>query len=274
MLHVPTPPHVLDMNEQLAAEMAAAFILKTNQSLGQLKLIKLMYLAEREAIRRFLLPIVHDDLFALANGMAMSNAAQLVSKGADRDSHWSRLLVPKQGKTLGVRKHVSLHLLTSLTNDDRHVIQDVVDLHGNRDQDQLVYDVHHKLPEWLAHWHNPERQSQAIPVPLSDLYQSLHPDLTEAQALYLANEYRTAHDRWIESDPNVLGGTPVIADTRVTVYAIHGRLAAGEQIDQLSADYPYIDPGAFMAADMFARAHPLEPHPLGRPWRTAPRSQS
>ena len=263
------------MNEQLAAEMAAAFILEAKRPLGQLKLIKLMYLAEREAICRFLLPIVDDELVALANGMAMSNTARLVSKGADGDSHWSRLIVRKPGGTRGVRKHVSRHRLTSLTGDDRDVIQTVVELHGNKSQDQLVQDVHHQLPEWIRPWHNPERQGQAVPVPLSELYQTLHPDMTEAQALYLTNKYRAAHNQWIESDPNVLGGTPVIADTRVTVYAIHGRLAAGEEIDQLSADYPHIHTDAFMAADMFARAHPLEPHRSGRPWRTAaPRSQS
>ncbi len=77
-------------------------------------------------------------------------------------------------------------------------------------------------------------------------------------------------DAHIVSDPEILGGTPVIRGTRMTVYSVLGRLQDGDSIDDLTADNPDIPREAFEAAAIFARAHPLRGRPSGRPWRNAP----
>ena len=71
------------------------------------------------------------------------------------------------------------------------------------------------------------------------------------------------HERakYIVEDPEILGGTPVIKGTRVTVHSIRGRLKGGETIDDLIQDYPYIPARAFEVADFFAKSNPN----LGRP---------
>jgi Protein of unknown function (DUF433) len=45
----------------------------------------------------------------------------------------------------------------------------------------------------------------------------------------------------ITVDPNRMRGLPSIRDTRVTVSAVLGQLAAGASIDELLADYPYLE---------------------------------
>lgn len=90
-----------------------------------------------------------------------------------------------------------------------------------------------------------------------------------ADALHNAERYREARDRYIASDPDILGGTPVIAGTRLTVYAILGRLQGGETVDDLASDYPEVPREAFAAARLYAGAHPLRGRPSGRPWRNA-----
>ena len=77
-------------------------------------------------------------------------------------------------------------------------------------------------------------------------------------------------DAHIVSDPEILGGTPVIRGTRMTVYSVLGRLQDGDSIDELTADNPDIPREAFEAAAIFARARPLQGRPSGRPWRNAP----
>ena len=84
-----------------------------------------------------------------------------------------------------------------------------------------------------------------------------------------AERYRKARDRYITSDEEILGGTPVIAGTRLTVYAILGRLQDGDSIDDLAEDYPEIPREAFEAAEIYAKSHPLRGRPSGRPWRNA-----
>jgi len=44
----------------------------------------------------------------------------------------------------------------------------------------------------------------------------------------------------ITQDPAVMGGKPCIRGLRVTVGMIVGQIGAGRSIDQLLADYPYL----------------------------------
>ena len=90
-----------------------------------------------------------------------------------------------------------------------------------------------------------------------------------ADSLRNAERYRKARDRYIASDEDILGGTPVIAGTRLTVYAILGRLQDGDSVDDLVEDYPEIPRQAFEAAEIYAKSHPLRGRPSGRPWRNA-----
>ena len=66
------------MRERLAAQVAAALILRAGRAVGALRLMKLMYLVEREAMKRHVRPIVFDDIFAMPNGMALSRTYDLM----------------------------------------------------------------------------------------------------------------------------------------------------------------------------------------------------
>ena len=44
----------------------------------------------------------------------------------------------------------------------------------------------------------------------------------------------------ITRDPNVMGGKPCIRGMRVTVGMIVGQIGAGHTIEELLADYPYL----------------------------------
>ncbi|MDC7786547.1 DUF433 domain-containing protein [Rhodoplanes sp. TEM] len=44
----------------------------------------------------------------------------------------------------------------------------------------------------------------------------------------------------ITRDPAVMGGKPCIRGLRVTVGTIVGQIAAGQSIDQILTDYPYL----------------------------------
>jgi len=56
----------------------------------------------------------------------------------------------------------------------------------------------------------------------------------------------------VVSNPGVMMGKPVIADTRITVELILERLAAGETVKQLLEAHPRLTEGAVRAALAFA----------------------
>lgn len=58
----------------------------------------------------------------------------------------------------------------------------------------------------------------------------------------------------ITVDPSRMRGLPSIRDTRVTVSAVLGQLAAGASVDELLADYPYLEREDILAALEYAAA--------------------
>lgn len=53
-------------------------------------------------------------------------------------------------------------------------------------------------------------------------------------------------------DPARMAGAPTIRDTRVTVTAVLGQLAAGRSVDEVLADYPYLEREDILAVLEFA----------------------
>jgi uncharacterized protein (DUF433 family) len=62
-----------------------------------------------------------------------------------------------------------------------------------------------------------------------------------------------AYER-ITIDSARMGGLPCIRTTRVTVTAVLGQLAAGRTVEEVLADYPYLDRDDVLAALEFAAA--------------------
>lgn len=58
----------------------------------------------------------------------------------------------------------------------------------------------------------------------------------------------------ITVNPDQMGGLPCVRGLRVTVSAIVGQLAAGRTIEEVLADYPYLERADVLAALEYAAA--------------------
>ena len=131
--------------------------------------------------------------------------------------------------------------------------------------------VRHKKALWSGLVR--QRPKELAPVEFSP-GTVLHLDELANEPFEAAVRYRASRDAHIVSDPETLGGTPMIRGTRITVYSVRGRLQDGDSVDDLVADNPDVPREAFEAAAIFARTHPLRGRPGGRPWRSAARRRS
>lgn len=62
-------------------------------------------------------------------------------------------------------------------------------------------------------------------------------------------------EKLIKSDPSIMMGKPVVADTRITVELILEKLAAGETIDEVVDAHPRLTrEGVLAALDFAAKA--------------------
>jgi uncharacterized protein (DUF433 family) len=127
------------------------------------------------------------------------------------------------------------------------------------------------LRKWLAH-----PQSQAVGSELA-LSEALRVRMTEdaAQTIERAESYARLRDRYVERNPAVMGGEPVITGTRVPVRTIASLIEMGETHDVLREDYPHVPEEAYLVAVPWAHANPRRGRPV-RPWdhatgRTVPK---
>ena len=73
--------------------------------------------------------------------------------------------------------------------------------------------------------------------------------------------YRKSLDRHVVTDPEIMGGVPVIRGTRIPVYTILGRIEEGETLDEIAKDFDHVDRQALEAALAYARTHPRRGRP-------------
>ena len=92
-------------------------------------------------------------------------------------------------------------------------------------------------------------------------------------ALDLETFWDETHERWgrylaarnvVKVDPDILGGTPVIAGTRVPVHDVAASVAAGLSVSRIASAYPSLDEEQIELATLYARANPLPGRPPER----------
>ena len=84
------------------------------------------------------------------------------------------------------------------------------------------------------------------------------------EASHRANEVDQA-EALVTTDPEVMGGVPVFAGTRVPVDVVLGSLTAGIPLDRLKASYPFLTEAHIQSAKVYVEVHPRR----GRPRRMA-----
>lgn len=123
-----------------------------------------------------------------------------------------------------------------------------------------------KIRRWL-HEAQPYGSGKAPELSLSDVV-VIRLDPEFGALVDQMMRYREDRARFIESNPEIRQGEPVIAGTRLPVRAVAERVKGGDTIDDLIEDYPYIPRKAFQVALIYAQSHPRRGRPA-RPWRDA-----
>ena len=95
------------------------------------------------------------------------------------------------------------------------------------------------------------------------------PALVGSDLAERAERYGKAREDFVHVDPDIMGGTPVLRGTRMTVYSVLGRIDGGDSIEDVLEDNPHLPREAVETAVLYARTHPLVGRPGGRPWAKA-----
>jgi uncharacterized phage-associated protein len=147
---------------QEKATAAAAFFLKLRGGqMSYLKLIKLLYLADRLALDRWGFNITTDRYVSMDQGPVVSNIYNLITQDEEQKSFWSHFISPPMGEW-EVQLKSGDFPENLLSRAEEKLLLEIFGTYGTWNRWKLR-DFTHDLPEWQ----NPHGTS--IPIQISEI---------------------------------------------------------------------------------------------------------
>jgi uncharacterized phage-associated protein len=145
---------------------AAAVLLRTDrtQRMNYMKLLKLLYIADRESIKETGRPITGDHVVAMERGPVLSRTLDLI-RGLDaRSDQWSRFIEEDHHYVKLIESPGRGHLCRA----DIQTLERVAGRFEDYDEWDMV-EYTHTLPEWLKN----KSGTASRPIPLGDILSAL-----------------------------------------------------------------------------------------------------
>ena len=159
-------------NEKKAAQAAAYFLFRAGGPLSVLKLMKLLYLAERRSFEKFGEPMIGDRLVSMPHGPVLScTYNHMNGELPSVEGGWDFWIADRAGHDLALRDPSSLRSpeqdLLELSDADVGILSDIWDQFGGMDQWELREYTHDHCPEWK------DPEGSMIPMQPEDFFEAL-----------------------------------------------------------------------------------------------------
>ena len=140
----------LMFSERKAAQMAAFFLGQHPEGkLPHLKLMKLLYLSDREAIKAFGLPISGDRLVSMPHGPVLSQTLNFMDGDIEsQPGGWEDWISDKENHELSLRHPFNLKTLDELAPAEIDVLKSVWEQFGAMDKWEIRDWTHQNCAEW------------------------------------------------------------------------------------------------------------------------------
>lgn len=152
----------MSYDPEKAAQTIAYFAMREGGSINVLKAVKLVYLADRESVRRRGHPIQNEPRFSMPHGPVNSLTLDHLN-GSYRDnlSVWQSVLHDRAGHDVGLaNKGLSEDSLDKLSRRELSILNDVWQQVGHMDGFDLADWTHD--PVNVPEWEDPKRSSKRI----------------------------------------------------------------------------------------------------------------
>ena len=166
---------MMRFNERKATQAAAYLLKRRGGQMSYLKLIKLLYWADREALARWGRPVTTDRHVSMNHGPVLSHVLDLVSDGdaPGDDVIW--------GAAVSAPANYEVQLKADPGDDELSeaeiaVLEEVWEALGHKGRWELV-ELAHQLPEWK------DPQGSALPISYRDILAAQGIDDEEIEAI-------------------------------------------------------------------------------------------
>ena len=126
--------------------MAAFFLARREAPMAHIKLMKLLYLADRLSMERYDAPMSDDSQCNMKNGPILSATLDLMN-GTRSSCAWSAFISPIKNNEVALQRDFAWDELDELSRADIAILDEVFATFGHLKRWELV-DYVHTLPEW------------------------------------------------------------------------------------------------------------------------------
>lgn len=166
-------------SEEKTAQIAAYFLLRRGGQMSYLKLMKLLYLADRESMSRYDEPMTGDSWVSMSKGPVLSTVLELL-QGGSRTGVWEQWVAQAQTQHEVFLARQVLNEeddFDELSPADQDILEAVWSAHGHKNRWQLVEYTH----THCAEWHDPF--GSARPISPQSVFMALGRNEEEANEL-------------------------------------------------------------------------------------------
>jgi len=136
-------------NIEIAGQMAGWFLHRDGGTMSYIKLMKLLYIAERTSIKENSFPILGDNLFSMDKGPILSATYDYMKKVQAEKNGWSKWVSQKQKSAVSLMRSYNPEDLDLLSKATLEILEEVWNRHGQMTQKEIVEHVHN-FPEWKS----------------------------------------------------------------------------------------------------------------------------
>jgi uncharacterized phage-associated protein len=173
---------LIGFRSEKAAQICAFFLLLSGGAIEKLKLIKLVYLSERESVSRRRRPIVFDEYYSLKNGPICSNTLNGIDGGLDQPI-WGKYLQKDGRKDIYIAAGVALDGLDQISNGDIDILNSIWKQFGWMTSSQIRNWTHKNCKEYV------EVEKGRLPIMLNEMASAIGLEDT-AEPDKIVSEYR------------------------------------------------------------------------------------
>lgn len=170
------------------AQMAAYFADRQGGQINILKLMKLLYLADRESMSRYGAPISFDQFVSMDQGPVLSQTLDLINGSYPEhiSAGWDEWISDREHHLIACAREFERSDLDHLSDADLEVLDSIWQQFGRMSQWELRDYTHERLPEWK------DPQGSSIPIREADILRAVGIDSDEANEL--EDEIKAEHE--------------------------------------------------------------------------------
>ncbi|MBA2589065.1 MAG: SocA family protein [Alphaproteobacteria bacterium] len=177
---------LVGFRSEKAAQFSALFVQREGGRIDKLKLVKLLYLAERESTAERGRPIFYDEFYSLDHGPIGTHALDALNKDSRDNALWANYITVQSRKDIAAATKTKPQEMDQISKSDFAILENVWKKFGWMTASQVRNWTHLNCPEYVE----PPKGSN-LPITYEALYKALKYD-EAAQMAYHISEYRSA----------------------------------------------------------------------------------